>query len=225
MTHCSSENLFPSEGLGWEAPDPLTLRIESNRLVMRTYTLDDIEQCHRVINATREHLIPWLPWCRGGYLDIESSTHEISRQIMELRDLKNLSRVIFGVFLKGTGELVGGSGIHDIRRDTASCETGYWVAQSHTRKGYAQEACRRTISWALTPQTRAGMGLRRVRIYTSDRNIPSSSLIAGLGITPEVRQRDDYYIEGVGCTDRLGWGVLADEWDCQNHRAVTPGSA
>ena len=228
MTHCSSENLFPTEGLGWTAPDPLPLNIESERLVLRTYTLADVPQLYRVINETRNHLIPWLPWCKSGYLDLESSTHEISTQVMELRDPKKLARVIFGVFLKETGELIGGSGIHDIRRDTASCETGYWMAKSHTRKGYALEACRRTISWALTPQPQGGMGLRRVRIYTSDHNIPSSSLIAKLGITPEVHQRDDYFIEGIGCTGRLGWGVLADEWDCDRHRALnplTPGSA
>jgi RimJ/RimL family protein N-acetyltransferase len=153
---------------------------------------------------------------------MESSTQEVANQIMEFRKPMQLHRVIFGVFLKGTGELVGGSGIHDIRRDTASCETGYWVAKNHTRNGYAEEACRRTISWAMQDQERGGMGLRRVRIYCSDQNEASSQLITKLCITPEVMQRDDYFVEGVGCTNRLGWGVLRHEWDCENHRIITP---
>lgn len=225
MTHCASENLFPSEGIGWSPPEPLPLHIESDRLIIRTYTRDDIEKVHRVVNETRDHLIPWLPWCRSGYRDLDASTHEITGQIMELREPLTLHRVIFGLFLRSTGELIGGSGIHDIRRDTASCETGYWISAHHTRKGYAEEACRRTISWAMQNQDKGGMGLRRVRIYCSDHNTPSTKLLNKLGITAEVMQRDDYFVEGIGCTSRLGWGVLRSEWDCENHCAITPASA
>lgn len=220
MTHCASENQFPATGFDWMPPDPLPLHIESERLEIRPYTLEDIGTLYRIVNQTRDHLIPWLPWCRSGYLDMESSTQEIANQIMELRNMMQLHRVIFGLFLKESGELVGGSGIHDIRRDTASCETGYWVAKNHTRKGYAEEACRRTISWALQDQNLRGMGLRRVRIYCSDRNEASTRLITKLGITAEVMQRDDYYVEGIGCTNRLGWGVLKEEWDCESHTAI-----
>lgn len=222
MTHCSSENAFPALGFDWSPPDPLPLRIESERLVIRTYRREDIETLYRVVNETRDHLIPWLPWCRSGYQDMDASTQEIANQIMELRNPMTLHRVIFGVFLRETGELIGGSGIHDIRRDTASCETGYWVHHKHTRKGYTEEACRRTISWAMEDQTHGGMGLRRVRAYCSDRNEASARLLEKLGITPEVHQRDDYFVEGIGCTDRLGWGVLRSEWDCGAHRVITP---
>jgi RimJ/RimL family protein N-acetyltransferase len=222
MTHCASENEFPAIGFDWIAPDPLPLRIESERLILRTYTRDDIEEAHRVINDTRDTLIPWLPWCRSGYRDMDGSTQEIVNQVMELRKPMALTRIIFGVFLKDTGELIGGSGIHDIRRDTASCETGYWMSKRHTRKGYTEEACRRTISWAMQDQDKGGMGLRRVRLYCSDQNEGSTQLIEKLGITPEVMQRDDYFVEGVGCTNRLGWGVLKTEWDCESHCALTP---
>jgi RimJ/RimL family protein N-acetyltransferase len=190
--------------------------------VLRTYTRDDIEEIYRVVNETRDHLIPWLPWCRSGYRDMDGATQEIITQVMELREPMQLHRVIFGVFLKDSGELVGGAGIHDIRRDTASCETGYWVARKHTRKGYGEEACRRSISWAMQNQSEGGMGLRRVRIYCSAENYASTKLIEKLGITAEVMQRDDYFVEGVGCTNRLGWGVLRDEWDCHRHMAIKP---
>ena len=173
-----------------------------------------------MVDASRDHLIPWLPWCRTGHLDVESSLSEIMTWRMEFRDLSKLNRVILGVYLKETGELIGGSGIHDIRRDTASSETGYWIASSHTRQGFTEEACRRTISWALESQSSGGMGLRRIRVYTSEQNEPSSKLVEKLGITEEVRQRDDYFVDGVGVTTRLGWGVLKDEWDCEQHCAM-----
>jgi RimJ/RimL family protein N-acetyltransferase len=217
MTHCSSENLFPAEGLGWTPPDPLPLSFESERLVIRAYTADDVVEMQRVVSASRDHLIPWLPWCRTGHLDVESSLAEVMGWRMDFRKPMTISRIVLGVYLKETGELIGGSGIHDIRRDTASCETGYWMSPSHLRKGYTLEACQRTISWALTSQESGGMGLRRVRVYTSDQNQASSKLCEKLDITAEVHQRDDYFVEGVGLTTRLGWGVLASEWDCDRH--------
>lgn len=220
MTHCASENLFPSEGLGWTPPDPLPLSFESDRLLIRAYLPEDAKEAQRVVDSSRDHLTPWLPWCRTAHLDPESSLSDIMIWRMEFRDLSKLNRIILAVFLKETGELIGGTGIHDIRRNTASCETGYWIAKDHTRKGYTSEACRRTISWALSAQSAGGMGLRRVRIYTSDQNTASTNLVNKLGITAEVHQRDDYFVQGIGLTTRLGWGVLTDEWDCQNHCAL-----
>jgi len=222
MTHCASENLFPAEGVGWTAPDPLPLSFESDRLVIRAYTADDVIEMQRVISESREHLLPWLPWARTTHLDVESALAEIMGWRMEFRKPLTLNRMVLGVYLKSSGELIGGSGIHDIRRDTASCETGYWMSPKHLRKGYTLEACRRTISWALESQASGGMGLRRVRVYTSDKNEASSKLCEQLGITAEVRQRDDYFVEGVGITTRLGWGVLASEWDCEKHCAISP---
>jgi len=191
-------------------------------LIIRAYTPDDVIEMQRVIEESRSHLLPWLPWSIAGHLDVESSLAEVMGWRMELRDLDKLNRLVLGVYLKETGELIGGSGIHDIRRDTASCETGYWMSKHHLRKGYTLEACARTISWALESQQNGGMGLRRVRIYTSDQNIPSTKLANKLGITQEVRQRDDYFVDTVGITTRLGWGVLASEWDIEHHHAINP---
>jgi RimJ/RimL family protein N-acetyltransferase len=217
MTQCSSERLNPVEGLGWTPPDPLPLCIESERLIIRAYTQDDVTELREVVEKSREALTPWLPWCQTAHLDPESSLAEVMQWRMELRDLDKLNRIILGVYLKDTGELVGGSGIHDIRRDTASCETGYWASVDHRRKGYIEEACRRTISWALAPQSEQGMGLGRVRIYTSEQNTASTALVQKLDVTHEVTQRQDYFVNGYGCTTRLGWGVLSSEWDCQKH--------
>lgn len=220
MTHCSSENLFPAKGLAWTAPDPLPLSFESDRLIIRAYTAEDVVEMQRVVEESRDRLTPWLPWCRTGHLDVESSLAEVMQWRMDFRKPMMISRIVLGVYLKETEELVGGSGIHDIRRDTASCETGYWAATGHTQKGYTEEACRRTISWAMAAQDQGGMGLRRVRIYTSGANEPSSRLAAKLGVTKEVEQRDDYFVEDVGLTTRLGWGVMFDEWDCDRHCAI-----
>lgn len=226
MTQCSSEINFPIDGLGWNPPDPLRCELESERLIVRAYTMDDARAMYDAVAESREgHLLPWMPWCKENHRTLESSMKYVCDQMLALQNPATFNNVGTGIFCKQTGRFIGGAGVHDVRRDTASCETGYWVRKSEIGHGYAREACARTISWALESQNKGGLGLSRVRIYCSAANTRSRRLVEQLGIRAEVHQREDYFVEGFGCTDRLGWGVLKSEWDCSNHRVVTPPSA
>lgn len=225
MTRCASEDRYPTRGLAWSAPDPLPLRIETPRAVLRSYEPTDAEALHRVVDACRASLLPWLPWAKEDHRDADRSLHFIMNNRMHLREPGTLGHVVLGVFDRETGELLGGHGVHDIRRDTASCETGYWLRPEARGRGLITEATAHVLSWCFRRQDRGGMGLGRVRIYCSSANTPSSRVPERLGLTPEVMQRRDFYVEGVGLTDRLGWGVLAEEWDCNAHASVSPPGA
>ena len=222
MTHCASENLYPASGLDWTPPDPIRCELESERLIVRGYRLEDAQQVFEAIAESRnDHLLPWMPWCKENHHTLESTAKYVCEQALSLMQPSSFNNVGTGIFCKTTGKFIGGSGVHDVRRDTASCETGYWIRKSEIGHGYAKEACARTISWALSSQTRGGLGLSRVRLYCSAANVHSKNLIEQLGIEQEVHQRSDYFIEGIGCTDRLGWGVLAEEWDTEKHSVFT----
>ena len=212
MARCDSEVKWPAEGLGWRPPDLSSIRFESERLVVRNYELSDIQTVYEAINECRPELRPWMVWAEKSHREIAETAQYITAQIMNTRTPEKWDNVGLGVFLKDSGEFIGSTGVHDVRRDTASCETGYWIHVNHRRKGYATETCRRTIDWALAPQDRGGLGLRRVRIFCSKENEASVRVIEKLGIRKEVEMKDDYWIEGVGCTTRMGWGVMADEW-------------
>lgn len=210
----SSEQKHPAEGLGWRPPRPIPTTIDTPRLTVRLVTLDEIPAACRVVSENTHHLLPWMPWARLGE---PGTARHYSEQLANARTTGTLAELGLGVFLKATGEYIGATGIHDIRPDTASAEAGYWIAARHTRNGYAEETCRHLLSWALRPQAEGGMGLRRIRVYCSSANGPSQRIPEKLGLTAEVMQRQDYFVEGIGPTDRLGWGVLAEEWDCDAH--------
>ncbi len=224
MTRCHCENEYPATGIDWTPPTSVQCHLETDRLIIRDYTMDDVQQLFNAVNDSREgHLLPWMShWARDQHRTIEFTTKFICEQILMLEKPADFKGNIVGIFEKSTGRFVGGSGVHDIRRDTASCETGYWICKDAIGNGYALEACARTISWALQAQDAGGLGLNRVRLYCSKENTHSSSLIEKLNITAEVFQRADYFIPTIGLTTRLGWGVLASEWDCEHHRALTP---
>jgi RimJ/RimL family protein N-acetyltransferase len=107
--------------------------------------------------------------------------------------------------------------VHDLQRASASCETGYWIHREAGGQGYAGEACAATISWAMKPAGEGGLGLRRVRVICSGANHRSVRVIEKLGLPKELHQRQENHLPGVGLTDRLGWGVMAHEWDTTRH--------
>lgn len=225
MTRCASENAYPATGLDWSHPGPIQCELETERLVIRNYTLDDVDALFEAINDSRDgHLLPWMMWCKDNHHTIESTTKYVCEQMLAVANPMTFTNVGTGIFCKDTGRFLGGSGVHDVRRDSASCETGYWIRRDAIGNGYAREACARTISWSLEEQSRGGLGLQRVRIYCALENTHSKNLIEKLNIRQEVHQRRDYVVDGIGVCDRLGWGVLKDEWDCENHRAITPVS-
>ena len=210
----------PEAGLGWTPPEPIVCRLETPRLLIRSYTLGDAPALFGVVRDSLGHLLPWMTWA-PGHTSLEFTTRYVTEQILAAADPDTFDNVGVGIFEKETGELVGGIGVHDVRRRTASCETGYWLRHDRVGRGYATEACARVLSWALSDQAAGGLGLRRVRIFCSAANIASGRIPERLGLTLESRQREEVYVEGFGLTDRLGWGVMNWEWDCVGHRRAS----
>ena len=204
-------------GLGWRPPDPIVARFESPRLLIRPFEIADVEPLQRTISSAREHLYPWVTWARTGHRTPSETARFIADQLIGLEQSDPSRGISLAVCDKATGQIIGGTGIHFVRPETASAETGYWIAHTHTGRGFAAEACRHTISWAFRPQDAGGMGLRRVSIVCSDRNEPSRRLIESLGIRREMELRDGYWLDGIGLTTKLGWGVLTDEWEIETH--------
>lgn len=212
------------EGYAWADPPALPVPIETERLVIRPLTIEDAPGMHGAVDASRDHLLPWLAWARETHRDLAESTQFVVTQA--IRGERPLTRdgITMGVFDRADGDLVGATGLHDLRRDTASCETGYWLRHDRCGEGLMTETMRHWISALLRPQHARGFGLARVRITCSAANTRSTGIPERLGLRREVRQLEDLFIKGVGVTDRLGWGVLAHEWDCQAH-AIRPGGS
>jgi len=212
------------KGLNWTPLTPVPTTIETPRLLLRPYRPEDGPEIHRVVNANREHLSTFMPWARDAHRTVEGSiafAAEHARIAAEPvgpnRDQRP-ANLVLAIIERATGAIVGGTGYHDARPDSASCETGYWVVADRAGRGYVTEAMRHWISRLLERQTAGGLGFNRVRIYCSHANAASRRVCEKLGLRVEGHQRADLFVEGIGVTDRLGWGVLAAEWDTNAHR-------
>jgi RimJ/RimL family protein N-acetyltransferase len=222
MTRSLNEVIVPASGYRWSAPDVVRCHLETPRLTVRAYRLEDAEAVFRTTNDHREHLLPWMPWA-SGVRQIADSAKYIAEQIIATTAGPIFSVIGVGIFERDSGEFLGGTGVHDLQPNAASCDVGYWIRGDRCGQGIATEACRHVMSWAFSDPSAGGLGLRRLGIYCSSANAASRRVPEKLGLRLEVRQRENYYVEGLGLTDRLGWGVMAQEWDCQHHRLCASG--
>ena len=84
-------------------------RIESERLVIRSWEPDDAPLLHAAITASVDHLRPWMPW-----IAFEPQTVEERRDLIEQwrNDAADGKDHVCGVFLAETAEAVGGTASH-----------------------------------------------------------------------------------------------------------------
>ncbi len=166
----------------------MTMRIpvlETERLIIRELTMDDLETINNVLNRSFEMDVPiegrkrWLEWTVLGYdmFDMLDQPHYGERAVV----------------LKETDEIVGAIGIVPYL-DTfnsvemfnrapdapATAEVGlYWgIDPAHQRQGFAVEAARALIDY-LFEQRKLG----RIIATTGPDNLPSQKVMQRLGMT------------------------------------------
>jgi RimJ/RimL family protein N-acetyltransferase len=155
---------------------PAPYRIETGRLVIRCYEPSDAPLLKAAIDASLEHLRPWMPWIRFEPQTIAEKV-ELLRSFRGQFDLG--TNFIYGVFNREETKQIGGSGFHD-RGGEGSLEIGYWVAADAIGQGIATEVT--------AVQTRAGFevcGLERVDIQVEPTNERSLAIPRKLGFTQE----------------------------------------
>jgi RimJ/RimL family protein N-acetyltransferase len=155
------------------------------------------------VQASLEHLRPWMPWAMGDVPDFEERIAWLRAQRGDFDLDRNYS---YGIFEPEGREIWGSSGLHR-RVGEGALEIGYWVHVDHIGRGYATE-----LSAALTRAAFEIMGVDRVEIHCDPRNVRSAAVPRKLGYSQEAtlqrRQRDSYG----DLRDTLVFTLFADEY-------------
>lgn len=133
----------------------IAYKIETPRLIIRCYKLEDTEAIAEVANNNKEHLLEFMPWAQELPKSVENQYERVVSCIGKFFLNQDFTYV---VFLKSTGELIGSVGLHT-RRGNGILEIGYWIAKEHTKKGFATE-----LSYALTKAAFNCFGVQKVEI-------------------------------------------------------------
>ena len=132
-----------------------------------------------------DELLPWMPWPKvhGTVEDSEASARVARVRFLERTELRMHS------YLKGTGTLVGGSGLHRIDWEVSKFEIGYWCRTRFSGQGYTTETVRGIAAFAFD-----ALGAKRVEIRCDPLNRPSA----------RVAERAGFHLEGELRNDALG---------------------
>jgi RimJ/RimL family protein N-acetyltransferase len=174
------------------------LPIVTERLVLRRYTYDDIEDILEFVSdASVARATP----------EIEATESGVRRYI----DMQNFYRPFeqgkcfdLAVQRIEDGKVIGLLSL--VCKEHKLGEVGYALGVDHRGQGYATEGARALMAYGFT-----SLGLHRIQATTSSDNTESWRVMDRLGMTREAQLRDAAFRDG-RWFDVLIYGILAAEW-------------
>jgi RimJ/RimL family protein N-acetyltransferase len=175
---------------------------ETERLLVRCPLPGDGPEMHAAVNESMQELVPWMPWPKQ-HRTAEDSEEDVRRARVRFLERTDLMMLLF---LKGTGTLVGGSGLHRMDWSVPKFEIGYWCRTRFVGRGYITEAVRGLTGFAFDE-----LGARRVEILCDSRNRRSARVaeLAGYRLEGELRNAE-LGADGV-LSDTLVFSMLPEE--------------
>ncbi|NNC18621.1 GNAT family N-acetyltransferase [Corallococcus exiguus] len=184
--------------------------VQTARTVLRCWSPADAPLALRAIEASLEHLRPWMEWAKRYPMSVEQQAGQLRR----MRGVFDLGQdFAYGVFSRDGSEVLGGTGLHP-RVGEGALEIGYWISASHTGRGLATE-----MAGALTRVAFEVEGVRRVEIHCDPRNVRSSAVARRLGFVHEGTLRQRLVAPDGALRDTMIWTLLVEEY------AASPAAA
>ena len=152
------------------ADDRLPTRVQTPRLLLRCWQHDEAAILGDLVESNVEHLRPWMPWIK---FEPQTVTERVALIETWTRQWEDDGGVVFGTFFDGFA--IGSCGLQR-RIGAGALDIGYWIADDHTRRGFATE-----ITSALTTTAFDIAGIERVEVHTDEANEASAGVPAKLG--------------------------------------------
>jgi RimJ/RimL family protein N-acetyltransferase len=149
------------------------VRLDSPRLVLRTYRPTDAEAVFEAIDETRGSLTEWVPdiGCRRTVREVRTGLANLITSAAVAND-----PIVMGIWGRGSNQFLGEVGLYSIDHERKVGEVGYWLRQRARGNGYIQEAVR-----TLTTHARAEVGLSRLEAHIAAENVSSRRVVERLG--------------------------------------------
>lgn len=156
-----------------------TKRLETKRLILRKFTMDDVEGVYNNF-ATDKETTKYLSW--EPHKDISETTELISRWISEYEN----GTYYWAVELKETGEVIGSISGMNIDTKNSIITLGYCYGSKYWNKGYGTEVLRKVLEYLLLEAK-----FYLVEAYHSSENPASGRIMqkAGMKYDGTLRER------------------------------------
>jgi RimJ/RimL family protein N-acetyltransferase len=178
-------------------------RIHTDRLVLRCWDPADAPLLIAAIEASLDHLRPWMPWAQDKPESLEAEV-ALLRQFRGHFDLDR--DFVYGIFNLDESEVLGGTGLHT-RAGKGALEIGYWIHVAYIQRGLATETAA-----ALTKVAFELHQVDRVEIHCDPANVRSAAVPKKLGFVQEAILRHRARTAEGQPRDTMIWTLLAGEY-------------
>ncbi len=182
-------------------PNP-AYRIETKRLVLRCWQPEDAAMIQEAAAASKEHLLPFMPWAADEPQPVEQKV-ELMRRFRGLFDRGE--DYVYGIFNQDGSRALGGTGLHT-RPSGNALEIGYWLHKDFINQGLVTETAA-----ALTKVAFELYHVERMEIHCSVENLASAAVPRKLGYVHEATRRRLGFAHG-DRTDQMIWTMFVDEY-------------
>ena len=145
--------------------------------MLRCWNATDAPRLAEAIDASLDHLRPWMPWVRHEPEPIDKKKARLGKF---RRSFEAGEDFAYALFDPAEQEVLGGAGLH-MRIGAGASEIGYWVHVAHVGHGLATEA-----SAALSRVGFGQLDLRSIEIHCDPANTASAGVPRRLGFAHQV---------------------------------------
>ena len=180
-------------------------RLETERLILRIFELEDTEEFFAQVRASYDSLSQYIHWTVETDT-LEKMEHFVRRQRSRFFKRDDLFYIIIE---KESGAMAGYAGM-GLTRPQASCfELGYSLFKQGRGKGYATEASKALINLAFE-QLKAN----RVEIVAQRDNTPSQAVAERLGFQFELHlRRHEWDVAHTRLVDLAFYSLIRPEYE------------
>jgi RimJ/RimL family protein N-acetyltransferase len=187
-------------------PDTTTVspayRIVTPRTVLRCWNPADAPLLKDAVDASLDHLRPWMSWAETHPQPVE----QVSELLRRFRGAFDLGQdFVYGILDRDETKALGGTGLH-ARRGPDALEIGYWIRVDEINRGLATE-----ISAALTRVAFEIHKVRRVEIHCVAQNVRSAAVPRKLGFVHEATLAKRVLDQGEW-RDTMVWSLFDDAY-------------
>jgi RimJ/RimL family protein N-acetyltransferase len=182
-----------------ELPDEL----RGPRILLRPYREEDARALLAAIDASREHLRPWVGWV-DRYTTVEETRAYCQRCAAGWAARSDFT---VGIFRAVSGELLGTAGLHQPNWEWRSFEISCWLRASAAYQGYGTEALRLLGDLAFSR-----LDARIIKLVCDVRNDATQRLAAKCGYVLKGRVRDGYAAPDGKLVDLLVYALTSGDW-------------
>jgi len=175
-------------------------QLETDRLILREMTLDDVEFYFRHFN--NDKIVKGC--CFPGPKSLEAAKEELELYCIKL--FQENRGIRWGIVRKGANELTGTCGFYNWSKPASRAEIGYDLEPKDWREGVMTEALRAVLKYGFEV-----MGLNRIQAIIDSENTRSVKLVRRLGFKKEGVLRQRSYFNGQ-FRDDVCFSLLREEW-------------